>query len=933
MRRLVALVLLLLSIIWTPICAADDDDAVESSWLPTGTRITPTAAIGALFQPLNPDLKEFPNYTAGQAITALLSPDAATLLILTSGYNVVYDARGKPDPAGSSEYVFVYDVSQRTPSKKQVIALRNTYAGLVFAPDGDHFYVSGGVDDVVHDFARAGGEWRETDAPIPLGHVHGEGIKQKPSAAGIAISGDGSKLVVANVYNDSVSVVDLRSRKVSAELDLRPGKIRAADLGRAGGEYPFWVVAKGNHTAFVSSQRDREIDVIDYATVPHLVRRIKVAGNPNKMTLDAAQERLFVACDNSDTVVVIDADTFGVRESIRTVAPPGITHSQKNFHGAAPNDVALSADQKTLYVTNGGTNALAVIPLVDPAPHRVHALIPTGWYPNAVAVGRKQPMLYVVNGRGLAGANRGYCSDNDFDSAREAHCKGGNQYVLGLEKAGFLSLPVPDERDLDHLTRTAAANNHFDLRDDPRDTAVLSVLHRRIKHVIYIVRENRTYDQILGDLGRGNGDPSLVEFGAALTPNQHAFAKQFVLLDSFYDSGSVSGNGWPWSTAARESDIGVKTIPLQYAKTRGAPYDVEGTNRGVNVSGADVAARRAADPSYPDDPDLLPGTADVAAPDGSNEAGRGYLWDAALRAHLTVRNYGFFLDLARYDSRKHLFPIALERDPAAKHLQVAYSTNAALKNRTDPYFRGFDNRFPDFYREREWEREFDQYAARGDLPSLTLLRLMHDHLGDFGQAIDGVDTPETQVADNDDALGRVVEKVANSRYKDSTLIFVIEDDAQDGPDHVDAHRSVAFIMGPFVKHGAIVSTRYTTVNMLRTIEDVLGIEHLSIYDAYQRPMTDAFDLQQRQWSYVVGHPVALYKTALPMPHDEAAERAAHSLSFAHDAQYWTSATAGYDWSQEDRIDTAEFNRILWSGLFGNERPYPTERSGQDLRPH
>jgi DNA-binding beta-propeller fold protein YncE len=932
MSRLVAIFLSLLSIIPVPVVRADNDaDDYASSWIPTGTQITPTAATGALFQSLNPDLKEFPTYIAGQAISALVSPDGVTLLILTSGYNILYDAHGKPDPAGSDEYVFVYDVSQRTPVKKQVIRLRNSYAGLAFAPDGNRFYVSGGVDDVVHDFARKGDEWREMEPPIRLGHLHGEGIEQKPSVAGMAISGDGGKLVVANVYNDSVSIVDLVSRTVSAELDLRPGKIRAAEVGRAGGEYPFWVVVKGNYTAFVSSQRDREVDVIDFETVPHLARRIKLAGNPNKITLDPAQERLFVACDNSDTVVVIDTRMFAVRESIPTLAPPGMVGHQKSFRGAAPNDVALSTDQMTLYVTNGGTNALAVIPLAGPPPHRVHALIPTGWYPNAVAVGRRQPMLYVVNGRSPAGANPAYCSDNDFDTAREAHCKGSNDYMLGLEKAGFLSLPVPDEHDLDHLTRTVAANNHLGERDDPRDTTILSALRKRIKHVIYIVRENRTYDQILGDLGRGNGDPTLVEFGRTITPNQHALAQQFVLLDNFYDSGSVSGNGWPWSTSARESDVGVKTIPLHYAKTRGAPYDVEGKNRRVSVSAA-TRSRRVADPSYPMI-DLLPGTADVAAPDGSsNEVGRGYLWDAALRAHLSVRNYGFFIDLDRYEQRKHLYPIPLERDPATRHLQVAYSTNATLKSRTDPYFRGFDNRFPDFYREREWEREFDQYVARGDLPNLTLLRLMHDHLGEFGEAIDGVDTPEAQVADNDDALGRVVEKVASSRFKDSTLIFVVEDDAQDGPDHVDAHRSVAFVVGPYVKHGANVSTRYTTVNMLRTMEDVLGIEHLSIYDTHQRPMTDVFDLRQRQWSYAAVHPVALYKTELPMPRDEAAEHAARLLSYARDAQYWANATNGYDWSQEDRIDTVEFNRILWRGLFGDDKAYPIERSGQDLRP-
>ena len=746
-----------------------DDPSGLSTWLPTGVRITPQAASGAMFQALNPDLEAFPNFAAGQATSTALSPDGSTLLILTSGYNVLYDANARPIPGASNQYVFVYDVSARTPVKKQVLTLANTNAGIVFAPDGTRFFVSGGVDDVVHAFSRNHEAWREDGTPIALHHVKGEGIAQRPLAAGLAISGDGHKLLVANAYSDSISIIDLDSREVTAELDLRPGKIRRADAGLPGGEYPFWIAVKGEHTAFVSSQRDREIDVVDFASTSRLVRRIKVSGNPNKITLNSAQNLLFVACDNSDSVVVIDTDTYTVREKIATLAPASIG-ARTVFRGAAPNDVALAPDEKTLYVTNGGMNALAVIPLTGPAPHRVQSLLPTGWYPNAVSVGRRNPMLYVVNGRSAGGANREFCSDNDFDAERMAHCKAGNRYALQLEKAGFLAEPIPDARDLEHLTRTVAANNHLHVRPDSRGTAVMRELRRRIKHVIYIVRENRSYDQVLGDLDRGNGDPTLVEFGQALTPNQHALARQFVALDNFYDAGTVSGNGWPWSTAARESDVGVKTIPMYYAKIRGGSYDVEGKNRGVNVALPTVDERRAADPASPDDPDLLPGTADVAAPDDRfGEAGRGYLWDAALRAHLSVRNYGFFLDLVRYEQRKHPSPIALERDPAAARLIVAYPTNRTLGSRTDPYFRGFDNRFPDFYREREWEREFDRFVAHGDLPNLTLLRLMHDHLGDFGEAIDGVDTPETQVADNDYAVGRVVEKISRSRYKDSTL--------------------------------------------------------------------------------------------------------------------------------------------------------------------
>ena len=261
-------------------------------------------------------------------------------------------------------------------------------------------------------------------------------------------------------------------------------------------------------------------------------------------------------------------------------------------------------------------------------------------------------MLYVVNGRSNVRPNSAGCYEPHPKKEDELACRARNRYVLQLSNAGFLALPVPKPEDLRQLTDTVAANNGFQRHRDPADAKLMAALRSHIKHVIYIVKENRTYDQILGDLGRGNGDPSLTLFGAAVTPNEHALAKKFVTLDNFLDTGEVSGTGWPWSTDARETDVGVKAIPMQYAG-RGQTYDEEGTNRYINVGLPTLAERRAADPSNPDDPDLLPGTADVAAPDGtSGEEDRGHLWDAALRAHLSVRNYGFFCDDVRY-SLKH----------------------------------------------------------------------------------------------------------------------------------------------------------------------------------------------------------------------------------------------------------------------------------------
>jgi YVTN family beta-propeller protein len=898
---------------------AGDDGAQITQFLPTGQRITPQAAAGAIFQDLDPKLPLYPDHRAGQAVTVLASHDGKTLAILTSGFNLVSDSTGKKDDTASNEYVFVYDISSRTPRQVQVLHVPNTDAGMEFSGDDSRLYVSGGVDDDLHTYTRANGVWSEDGGPVALGHKAGLGLGIRPSAAGVAVSSDGRKIIIANRHNDSITIVDARTRRVTAELDLRPGKNAPAQIGVAGGEYPDWVCIRGNDTAYVSSQRDREIVAVDISRpVPRIAARIKVQGTPSRMILNADQSVLYVAADNSDSVTAIDTVTNAIRETIDLATAPATFANAGHFRGAAPNSLALSPDGNTLYATDGGTNALAIVPLAGPAPHRVAAFVPTGWYPNGVAA--TGDMLYVVNGRSDPGPNPAGCAHASIDPHKRVECIAGNRYILQLSKAGFLSFPVPAVRDYRALTDTVAVNNGFSAKPDPGDTRLMRSLRHRIKHVIYIVKENRTYDQVLGDLDRGNGDARLALFGAQITPNEHALAVHFVTLDNFYDAGEVSGNGWPWSTEARETDVGVKAIPMQYAD-RGQSYDVEGTDRNINVALPTLALRRAANDATPDDPDQLPGTADVGAPDAPDgEQGRGHLWDAALRAHLSVRNYGFFCDAERY-SEKHPHPLPVDRNPAASKTTVAYASDPALVNLTDPYFRSFDLKLPDFYREREWEREFAQYVAHKNLPNLSLVRFMTDHTGDFANAIDRVNTPEAQVADNDYAVGRLVEAVAKSPYRNSTLIFVIEDDAQDGPDHVDAHRSIAFVAGPYVKQGAVVSTHYSTVNMLRTIEDVLGIQPLSLNDAYQRPMTDVFDLRQKKWSFSAEPSPALAATDLPIPKKAArAARAAH-FAFAHDARYWAGKTRGYDWSREDKVDAASYNRVLWAGLAGS-KPYP-----------
>jgi YVTN family beta-propeller protein len=888
--------------------------------------ITPMAAPGSQFLTLRPNIQGQSSIVAGQPISTAVSPDGGTLLVVTTGYNV----NSAPLPSG--EYVFVYDISESTPVLKQTLALDNTFAGIAWNPSGTEFYVSGGADDLVHIFAAQGGQFAEA-AQVKLAHPSlgigsGLGIAMPSVAAGLAVNARGDTLVVANYLNDSVTLIDLSARAKIGEVDLRPGIADPSKAGVAGGEYPFWVAVKGNEKAYVSSVRDREIVVVRLTGTPAVTGRIAVPnGQPNKMILTSAQNLLVAALDNADAVAVIDTSADQVVETIPTAAPgvKGATF----LKGSNPNSLALSPDERTLYVTNGGTNTVAVIAL-NTGTSYVKGLIPTGWYPDAVSVSKDGGTLYVANFKNIAGPNT------------------ASQYVLTLEKGGLLVIPVPDAHGLEKLTEQAAANNNFGIDANHQANAdIMAQVRSRISHVIYIVKENRTYDQVLGDLAKGNGDPALAMFPQPLTPNQHQLALQFVTLDNFYDSGEVSGIGWNWSTAARATDSVEKTIPVSYSNRWGPTfYDYEGTNRNLNPGIPTLAGRIAADPLTPNDPNQLPGTADVNAPDSSEgDVGAGYLWDGALRQGLTVRNYGFFIDETRYVLAAALSflpglsaaTIPIVTNPFAAGVVQAYPAAKALQNLTDPYFRGFDNDYPDFYRFQEWSREFDGYVASANLPALSLVRFMHDHTGNFSTAQFGVNTVDTQVADNDYAVGLLIEKVANSPYKNNTLIFVVEDDAQDGPDHVDAHRSIAFLAGPYVKQGALVSTSYTTVSMVRTIKDALGIPWMGLFDGTAEPMADVFDLNQNAWSYQSIVPAVLRTTQLPLP----AQTAANSLPMTkqnrayakprHDAKYWARVMEGQDFDKVDDLDTVSYNRALWIGLKGKRAPYPLIRDGRDLR--
>ena len=922
-----------------------------------GQNLTP---LGTLVS-LNPGLTQNPQWTADHAVSSVVSPLGNVLLVLTSGYNRVFDnpligqvMSAAFTPVDSTEHVFVYDLTTTTPNLKQVLAVANTYNGIVFDPSGLAFYVAGGASDNIHIFTLSAstGLWGEpAGSPIALGHGGlGLGINVLPCAAGLAISADGRTLVVANYGNDSITVFNggfggfTRWSKVS-ELDLRPGKSNAAQSGVPGGEYPFWVAIKGtglSATAYVSSIRDREIDVVSLGTMPAVLARIPVKGQPNKMTLNKAQSFLYIADDQADTVDVIDTTKNVVVESIPVIGLPP-TLAQFKYKGANPNSVTLSPDETQLYVTDGNLNCVAVIALGGANTNdQVVGLIPTGWYPNSVSLnwypntatyGASNTVnMYVVNGKSPTGPNADWCYGANGPGPPAPNCMTSNEYTPQLTKATLETFPMPGSMQLVTLTAQVIANDGLTNTESASDAAVMAAVHQGVQHVIYILKENRTYDQILGDLTNGaDGDPSLTEFGAAITPNEHNLARNFVTLDRFLASAEVSVDGWGWSTSAQVPDLVQKVWPVGYA-SRGFSFDSEGANRNVNVGIPTLLGRQRANIFTPSDPDLLPGTTDVFAPDGpDNQINTGYLWNNAMRAGLTVRNYGFFIDIVRYNTPINGIPVV--RNPYATGTIQAYPTNVALTPYTDPYFRGFDNAYLDFYRYAEWEREFDNNYASGGLPALTLVRFMHDHTGNWTAgpggfppaSIDGVNTPELMVADNDYAVGKLIQKISQSIYANNTLIFIVEDDAQDGGDHYDAHRTVALVAGAYVKRGAIVHTSYNTINFIRTMEEVLGLSPMNLNDAIAAPMADIFNTTPSPWSFTAAPSAYLYNTRLLLP---PAPVGTIVPKPTHNAKYWARAMKGMDFSDADLVDPVEFNRILWKGMMGN-KPYPAGLAGAE----
>jgi DNA-binding beta-propeller fold protein YncE len=941
--------------------AAPCEAAPAPLQLPSGFAITPLAAPGADFQQLPTHLRADGSADANGAVTEALSPDGTALLVLTSGFNTQFYTEQKQkithpvldpvtgQPSGvttpNAEWVFVYDVRGATPVLRQSLTLPNSFHGLAWDPSGRRFYASAGIDDRIYVFATnskassADASFAPDPPFIALGHdsapdkplaaYDGGPLGKTPIgqsetlfkaiggptaslAAGLALSTDGKTLAAVNLQNDSLSLIETDTRKILREVHFfTPRQTQAT------GELPYWVAIRSGADrkfarAYVTSQRDGQVLSVAldgrFAIIP-------VGGEPNRAVLSPDQSRLYVANGDLDEIDEIDTATDTLRRRISLLRPGD------RMRGAGPDGLASSADGATLYVTLSDENAVAVIDLPSGT---VRGRIPTGWFPSDVVPSREGRRLYVINTKNISGP----C---DFIIKRRGGDQkippdGHNGYVLALEKAGLLTIPIPDSAALKHLSATVETNNNFAGRQpDP----MMAFLRRHIHHVIYVMKENRTYDQILGDLPQGNGDPKRTQFPRPITPNNHALAERFALLDNFTTAGDVSGDGWNWTFQGHANVYTNRTVDVAYGNADyHIPFDWNGLPRNIGVALPDHAANPGPatvrittllDPSgrsaiEPGQKDI---TADEGADDDNPNALGGYLWDAALRAGKSLRHYGVYADENYYNQKSPVY-LPIVRNAAQIGALQSVPVRPALIGHNDPYYRGWDLNTPDQYRFEEWRREFNQYVATKTMPDLEIVLFMMDHFGEFATNVSGLNTPSLQMASNDYAIGQLAEAVSHSPYWQDTAIFIIEDDSQDGPDHVDSHRSVVHVISAYTKPGAIVHTRYDTTSVLRTMEDILGIAHLGLNDANARPMSDVFSKTPDLRPYDAIIPGGLCRK----PVDQSlvpdclhpGRNVTHAAADRHDGAWWAQATQGMDFSHPDRIDSARFNAVLVSGL-------------------
>jgi DNA-binding beta-propeller fold protein YncE len=704
------------------------------------------------------------------------------------------------------------------------IIIAKSWVGLKFSADEKFLYASGGNDNCILKYAVLNNKLVLKDSLIL-----GKPWPVKISPTGLDVDDNRNLLYVTTKENNSLYVIDLKTKKIVHQVAL-------------GAEAYTCKLSPDKKELYISCWGAGKVAIFN-TSLNKIVGEVKVGSNPNDFCISKNGKFLFVANANDNTVSVINLKLRKVVEVLNTALYPDAPT------GSTTNAVALSDDEKLLYIANADNNCLAVFEVSKPGFSSSKGFIPVGWYPTAVKViGRK---IYVANGKGFTSYANPKGPNPASKAMNVAYQKGDLeklkevQYIGGLFKGSLSIINAPSEQLLGDYSKLVYQNTPYSKNKEL--TAAGEVGNpipmkvgdaSPIKYVFYIVKENRTYDQVLGDMPEGNGDTSLCLFGEKITPNQHALSREFVLLDNFYVDGEVSADGHNWSFGAYATDYLEKTWVSSYGG-RGGDYDAEGNRPIANSK-------------------------------------NGFIWDYAKRAGVSYRTYGEFAD----DYKPNL-PV--------------------LKDHFCPYYTSWDETVRDTTRVGQWKRDFDSLLAAKALPRLNTLRLINDHTEGLRL---GRPTPFAHVADNDLAVGMFVEYLSKSPIWNESVVFILEDDAQNGPDHVDAHRSPAYVAGGFVKRNFVDHTAYTTSSMLRTIELILGIPPMSQFDAAATPMWKCFSKEANSTPFI----------AKPLQTDINEKNTATNA--------WQRKSETFDFSKEDRIPDLEFTEVIWKAVKGLNATVP-----------
>jgi YVTN family beta-propeller protein len=749
-----------------------------------------------------------------------------------------------------------HDLSLVDLTSRKIVAsekARQSWFGLVLDPKEERIWWSGGGGaTALHTFNLSDGKLVRTSKPDPdisklskeeLEKLKDEADKQKHFRSGLYLDSANQKL-----YSLDINAGTIRASDPKAEKEEAPVKI---------GGRPYDVVLNRAGTQlYVSDWSGSRLLVLEPSDL-RVVSKINVGEHPNQMVRHPKDDRLFVACASSNSVVVVDTRRGHVTETIFTALFP------RSPAGSTPCALAISPDGETLYCANADNNCVAVIDVKEPGRSSVQGFIPTGWYPTSLAVTPDGKQLLIGVGKGLlTKANPNFTPEQlkamEEDEVKRIARRLMPYPYIGTTLSGALSIvPVPkDKKELDPHTAQVYKNCPYSDKllsgtPDERKTAIPTKVGDAspIKYCIYIIKENRTYDQVFGDMKKGNGDPSLCMFGAKVTPNHHKLAEEFVLLDNLYCNGQVSRDGHPWSTMAYNTDYIARDWHLTYSGRKGVDDDDE--------------ARLEKGPG-------------------------GYLWDACARAGLSYRSYG------EYGKRVSTGEGAMKMEARVPGLVGHICPEYGVPKMKGQPMRDTEN-------VEVFLKEYDAFVKNGKMPRFIVMSLGEDHTTGTKP---GTFTPEACVASNDVALGRMIEAISNGPLWKETAIFVIEDDAQNGPDHVDAHRTVGLVVSPYTKRKHLDSTQYSTVSLIRTMELILGLPPLSQYDAAARPMyesfTDKVDLT-------------------PYKHEPA--RIDLNAVNAKTA-YGAERSSKMDFSDYDKVDDFELNEILWRAVKGVDAPLP-----------